>query len=316
MAVMAPHPDESDEVDGHVLPPRHDVPDGGRSGFLVSGGRQVHYLEWGAPRSDRTVVMLHGAGQTAYMFEGMGAQLGEDYYVFAPDLPDHGDSYPFEDGRWTPADLASAAIELVEDMAIDRAAFVGASLGGITSVALGARRPDLAAGIVLIDVAHRIEAEGRQRILEFFAGTESFASLQEAGEVIGTFLGFRRALRPDSLRRSLRQRSDGRWVWKHGLGRRQRLAYLAGETDVEEGGVTDPMLIDFEVDAADLSCPVLVLRGGHSDVLTEEAAEELASLLRNGKVGTIGDAGHLAVGDNPHTALGLVRDFLDDIEWG
>lgn len=123
-------------------------------------------------------------------------------------------------------------------------------------------------------------------------------------------------MRPDSLRRSLRQRSDGRWVWKHGLGRRQRLAYLAGETDVEEGGVTDPMLIDFEVDAADLSCPVLVLRGGHSDVLTEEAAEELASLLRNGKVGTIGDAGHLAVGDNPHTALGLVRDFLDDIEWG
>ena len=92
MAVMAPHPDESDEVDGHVLPPRHDVPDGGRSGFLVSGGRQVHYLEWGARRSDRTVVMLHGAGQTAYMFEGMGAQLGEDYYVFAPDLPDHGDS--------------------------------------------------------------------------------------------------------------------------------------------------------------------------------------------------------------------------------
>ena len=27
--------------------PRHDVPKGGRSGFTIVEGRQVHYLEWG-----------------------------------------------------------------------------------------------------------------------------------------------------------------------------------------------------------------------------------------------------------------------------
>jgi pimeloyl-ACP methyl ester carboxylesterase len=315
VAVTAPYAEGPGEVDGHVLPLRHDVPKGGRSGFLVSGGRQVHYLEWGTARRDRTVVMLHGAGQTAYMFEEMGVELGEDYYVFAPDLPDHGDSYPFEDGRWSRGDLATATIELLGDMAIDRAAFVGASLGGITSVALGARRPDLAVGMVLIDVAHRMESEGRERILEFFTATESFASLEAAGQVIGSFLGARRPFRPDSLRRSLRQRSDGRWVWKHGLGRRQREAYLAGETVMEEGGVIDPMLIDFEEDAADLPCRVLVLRGGESDLLTEEAAQELAALVRHGQVGTIGGAGHLAVGDNPRSALDLVRGFLDTLTW-
>ena len=44
--------------------PRHDVPVGGRSGFTVIDGRQVHYLEWGAVRAP-SVLCLHGGGQTA-----------------------------------------------------------------------------------------------------------------------------------------------------------------------------------------------------------------------------------------------------------
>ena len=45
---------------------RHDVPPGGRSGFAVVDGRQVHYLEWGR-RTAPAVLALHGGGQTAYM---------------------------------------------------------------------------------------------------------------------------------------------------------------------------------------------------------------------------------------------------------
>jgi pimeloyl-ACP methyl ester carboxylesterase len=51
--------------------------------------------------------------------------------------------------------------------------FVGASLGGITSIGTAAVDPTRVAGIVLIDVAHRVDAAGRERLVEFFVITES-----------------------------------------------------------------------------------------------------------------------------------------------
>src|SRR5205823_10777476 len=81
-------------ADGAV--PRHDVPTGGRSGFTVVDDRQVHYLEWGRVRTPN-VLCLHGGGQTAYMYEELGASLASKYHVLAPDLPSHGDSDPIDE---------------------------------------------------------------------------------------------------------------------------------------------------------------------------------------------------------------------------
>ncbi|GIU89670.1 MAG: hypothetical protein KatS3mg010_0769 [Acidimicrobiia bacterium] len=72
-------------------PPRHDVPVDGHSAFTLVDGRQVHYLWWGRC-SAPPVVCLHGGGQTAYMYEELGAALRDRWFVVAPDLPGHGDS--------------------------------------------------------------------------------------------------------------------------------------------------------------------------------------------------------------------------------
>src|SRR5205814_9897874 len=144
--------------------PRHDVPRRGRSGFTVVDDRQVHYLEWGR-RTAAPMVCLHGGGQTAYMYEELGGAFVDRYYVLAPALPGHGDSTPIEDmGRQA---LAATLPALCAEFGIGRAMFVGASLGGITSITLAAAHPDLVAGIVLIDIGHRIEEEGVRRIIGF-----------------------------------------------------------------------------------------------------------------------------------------------------
>jgi len=82
---------EAARFDDHRVP-RHDIPSGGgRSGYTLIDGRQVHYLEWGR-RGAPAVVCLHGGGQTAYMYEELGGALVDRYCVLAPDLPAHGDS--------------------------------------------------------------------------------------------------------------------------------------------------------------------------------------------------------------------------------
>lgn len=291
-------------------PARHDVPAGGRSGFVMVDDRQVHYLEWG-DRDAAPIVCLHGGAQTAYMWEELGAALASRYYLLAPDLPAHGDSDPIFDAPFDRHVLASSVAPLAAEFGITRAACVGASLGGITSLTLAAARPELVGAVVLVDIGHRLEDAGVDRIIEFMTKHESFASLEDAAEAVAEYLPHRRApADPQRLRRNLRQRADGRWEWKHGLGRQMR----DGGPRPGFGGWRE-LVSGMDREAATIQVPVLVLRGSQSDVLSDEGAGEIAALLPDARLATIGAAGHHAAGDNPETTVSLVRSFLDEIAW-
>jgi pimeloyl-ACP methyl ester carboxylesterase len=283
----------------------HDVPRGGRSGFTSVDGRVVHYLEWGAS-SAPALVCLHGGGQTAYMWEELGDALRARVHVLAPDLPAHGDSDPLDSPDLSRHALAATIPPLLAEFGIERAVFVGASLGGITSLTLASARPDLVAGMVLVDIGHRLEDEGVDRIIDFLTRHESFASLEEAAVEVAAYLPNRPNVRPENLRRNLRQRPDGRWEWKHGLGRRMR------ESGFKFGGWRE-LTAGLDEEMPRLNCPVLVLRGSKSDVLSDEGAQEVASLIPGAKLVTIGSAGHHAAGDNPQSTVDAVSQFLTDI---
>lgn len=296
---------------GDDLAPRHDVPVGGRSGFALVGGHQVHYLEWGH-RGLPPVLALHGGGQTAYMYEEIGAALGARYHVLAPDLPGHGDSDPLPpDTPFGREPFADAVAPLVAAFGFDRAAIVGASLGGITAITYAARSPEQVSGIVLIDVGHRLEIQGVRRIMEFLSAHESFGSLDEAAIEIARYLPQRKNVRPASLSRNLRQRDDGRWVWKHRLGRGWRERMEQVDDFVPEA---DMMVEGLDRDAATLACPVLVLRGAASDVLSGEGAQEIVDLIPRARLAVVERAGHLAAGDNPQSTVSLISAFLDELE--
>jgi pimeloyl-ACP methyl ester carboxylesterase len=293
------------DAEFEFLAPRHDVPTGGRSGFTIVEERQVHYLEWGRTAAS-PVVCLHGGGQTAYMWEELGLALAPTHHVLAPDLPGHGDTDPVDamDRR----SLAATIPPLLDEFGIERAAFVGASLGGIVSLTLAAGQPDRVAAIALIDIGHRLEDEGVNRIIDFMTKHESFASPEEAAVEVAEYLPHRRQVNADNLRRNLRQRPDGRWVWKHMFARRLRGA------EAPVGGWRE-LVAGMDREVTSLTCPVLVLRGVASDVLSNEGAEEIASLIPDARVATVGGAGHHAAGDNPETTVDLVRAFLAATGW-
>ena len=299
-----------DNWDPDDLAPRHDVPRGGRSGFVLVEGRQVHYLEWGH-RALPPVLCLHGGGQTAYMFEGLGASLAATHHLLAPDLPSHGDSDPVVSDDWGRHVIAATIPPLCAAFGFERAVFVGASLGGITSITVAAAHPDLVAAIVLIDVGHRLEEDGVRKIMEFMSAHESFASLDEAAGAIAKYLPHRKEVRRESLTRNLRRRKDGRWVWKHSFGRRYREELARGED--AEGDGWRAVLAGLDRDAAGLGCPVLVLRGSASDVLSSAGAEEVAALIPDARLATVSNAGHLAAGDNPESTVSLIRAFLAEL---
>ncbi|HEX7522112.1 MAG TPA: alpha/beta hydrolase [Acidimicrobiia bacterium] len=286
--------------------PRHDVPTAGRSGFVLVDERQVHYLEWG-PSAAPPVLCLHGGGQTAYMWEELGAVLADRYHVLAPDLPWHGDSDPIDD--MSRQSLSASLPPLLDEFGFERVALVGASLGGLVSMTLAAAHPALAGPIALIDIGTRLEDEGVDRILNFMRKHESFASLEEAAVEVAEYLPQRKAVRVESLRRNLRQRDDGRWEWKHSYGKRLR------EADGPSTGGWRALVEGLDEEAAGLASPVLVLRGATSDVLSNQGAEDITALIPDARLATIKSAGHHAAGDNPESTGNLVRAFFTEVGW-
>ena len=177
----------------------------------------------GPSRRCPPVLCLHGGGQTAYMFEELGAALASTHHVLAPDLPSHGDSDPAAAGEWGRHVIAATIPPLLATFGIDRAVFVGASLGGITSITVAAAHPDLVAG----HRAHRRRppARGGRRPQDrrlHAARTSRSPRWTRRRPRSPSTSRTAREVRPESLTRNLRHRKDGRWVWKHGFGRRYR----------------------------------------------------------------------------------------------
>jgi pimeloyl-ACP methyl ester carboxylesterase len=269
-------------------------------------GQQVHYLEWG-PSTAPLVVALHGGGQTSYMFEELGSKLRDRYHVIAPDLPGHGESGPLPNpDEFTREALTATLPPLLDEFGAGPAMFVGASLGGILSLTLAGIAPERVHAIALIDVGHKLEADGVKRIVAFLAKHESFDSLEEAADAVAEYTPQRGRIDPDRLRRNLRQRGDGRWVWKHNLGKltAERIEDVDWESTITDG-------LDDELAA--IAVPVLVLRGSSSDVLSSDGAAEIAAKLPDARLVEVSNAGHLAAGDNPTTTVDLIKTFLNQV---
>jgi len=64
--------------------------------------------------------------------------------------------------------------------------------------------------------------------------------------------------------------------------------------------------------ASKITCPVLVVRGALSDVLTDAAAEKFARSLPNGRWVRIERSGHNVQGDNPRGLLDAMTGFFRD----
>jgi pimeloyl-ACP methyl ester carboxylesterase len=273
--------------------------------FAGSGGVSLAADIWG-PDTAPPLILLHGGGQTRGSWGAAGARLsGLGWRVVAPDARGHGESDWSPDGEYDLDRFADDVRALTSAFA-ERPVLVGASLGGLSSLlAVGEAPPAAARALVLVDVAHRPNAAGARRILDFMAARpDGFSSLHEAGDAVETYLPHRK--RPNAvegLRRNLRRRGD-RWVWHWD----PRL--LDGVTDrIDPTGAPERHL-----DAARAAgLPILLVRGGISDVVTEPIAAEFCEVVPGAESVVVPGTGHMVAGDSNERFIEAMLPFLDGI---
>ena len=62
--------------------------------------------------------------------------------------------------------------------------------------------------------------------------------------------------------------------------------------------------------AKKIACPVLAIRGEHSNFFSADSARRLNSLIADYELHTISDAGHLIPMEKPERCARLIQDFV------
>lgn len=267
--------------------------------------------EEGTP-GDPAVLLFHGGGQTRHSWKHAAASLGNrGFLARSYDLRGHGESDWSPDGLYGndtfSGDVRALALGLGAPPAL-----VGASLGGISSLLAIAEADDplaVASALLLVDVAPKLEDDGVTRIGQFMlSGLDGFASLDEVADAIAGYNPNRpRPTDLSGLRKNVRQRADGRWVW-HWDPRFLAPRPVDGLPDDGRRYTHEERLSEA---ARRITVPTLLVRGRQSDVLSEAGARHLLELIPHAEYVDVQGAGHMVAGDRNDWFNDAVIDFLE-----
>jgi pimeloyl-ACP methyl ester carboxylesterase len=263
------------------------------------------------------VLLLHGGGQTRHAWLRTAQAIAQaGMTAYAVDQRGHGDSDWLDSGAYGFNDFAADARALADQLAARtgaRPSVVGASLGGVAALisegeAARAGAPPLFAALVLVDITPRVDYSGIAKVQGFMRAhaREGFASVADAADAVAAYLPHRpRPRSHDGLQKNLRLHPDGRWRWhwdpRFLESRRPDEAYRA----LREAALADA--------AKTLKMPVLLVRGGSSELVQEDHAKEFLELVPHASYADVAGARHMVAGDQNDQFSSAILDFLNKL---
>jgi pimeloyl-ACP methyl ester carboxylesterase len=274
-----------------------------RSRYLQIAGHEIHLCEWGDPTAP-PVIMWHGLARTCRDFDTAAAHLSRRFRVICPDTIGRGlSSWSANPGAdyTMPAYLAHAQAVL-DQLDIERCAWVGTSMGGV--IGLAAASGPLAGRIdrlVLNDAAPKFNAAALARIKAYVTFVPDFPTIAEfelfQRTVYAPFGFLTDAEWRTMAETSVRRRDNGRLTTHYDP---QVMAVFAAE-------------IDENADLWELwdriTCPVLMLRGEASDLVSADTAREMTGRGPKARLVTVPGCGH-APALNVPAQLAVLEGFL------
>lgn len=257
------------------------------------------------------VIAIHGLTRNSSDFESIAAILKDHgRRVIAVDVRGRGRSDKAIDPMtYVPATYAGDMVELLAQKGLERAVFMGTSMGGLITMALTAIKPDAIAASILNDVGPEVAPEGLARIAAYTGKPVSISNWDDAIEYARTIneVAFPHYDRSDweaFARRICREGEDG-------------VPVLAYDPDISapiraagSGALVPDLWPLFRVLA---ERPTLIVRGGTSDLLSTDIAGRMITEGRNTRLIEVPDIGHAPMLDEPEASEAILH-FLDTVD--
>ncbi len=267
---------------------------------LEVNGLKLNYLEWG-PKDRPTMLLLHGFLGHGHVWDDFARVFSLNYHILALDQRGHGRSAWVKEGAYGLEDHFSDLSGFIELLDLDSIILVGHSMGGRNALFFTACLPDKVNRLVLVDSRPAASHGSIMALKSWLAGEGpgpgSFDTL-----VNGISSAYPRLTRQTCRRiiaHGYKKASDRKFIPRYDLQMRQDV--------VESGFVVE----DLRPYLAGISCPVLVIRGANSPVLSASAAQEMCRLMPGAELEEIPSASHLPVQENPSAFIRAVKAFLE-----
>jgi pimeloyl-ACP methyl ester carboxylesterase len=277
----------------------------GRPRRIQVNGLDLRLHEWGSEGAPG-VLLLHSLAAHGHWWDWVAERLEARHHVIALDLRGHGGSEwaAAGDGAqgYTFDDYVDDVARTIELLGWPSPLVMGHSLGGYLAAQLAATRPARVGAVVIADIMTGFSDEMAARAARQAErpGPE-FASPAEAGARFR--LAPPETVAPaDALHHlgasGVVERAPA--VWHHAFDRR---VFLHPRPDPW------PFL-------SRIACPVLVVRGDGSTVMTREAAERVAHAVPHGSLAELPGTFHHLIVDDPAGFVARVEAWYDGVHGG
>jgi len=264
--------------------------------FRTAGGPDIHFLDWGG--QGPPAVLLHGGSLTAHTWDYVAIALRADFRLVALDMRGHGGSGWADD--YSIDSYVTDLVAVIDGLEIERTCIVGMSLGGTVACEFALRYPDRTESLAMVDVTSRPVFAATARMRSFMTDFRGAATVDEVVEMA---LAVSPKSDPERLhyrmRTLLRRGDNGRLVWKRDHCRPPDYAMILRH------------LAAFEARVPSMTAPFLLVRGGESQIVSEDAAHDFTARFPDGQWISIAGAGHNVQEDNPRELADALRAF-----WG
>ena len=280
-----------------------------RDRFLtVADGLRLHYRDYPGPADRPPLLCLHGLTRNARDFAEFAERYSPRWRVLALDFRGRGSSdYDPLPARYTPLTYASDVVQMLDQLGIEQAVFVGTSLGGLVTMAIGAIAPERIAASVLNDVGPELSDAGLERIRSYVGKSPHFSNWDEVARAIA-----------ENSRHLPASFTHADWVKTARRVCREDAGAIVFDYD---RAIALPFESKGPVPQVDLwplfrvlgKKPLLVVRGERSDLLSAAALEEMQAAVPDMKSVTVVGVGHAPMLDEPE-AVAAIDAFLEGIE--
>lgn len=276
--------------------------------WLAADGLTLHARHYSAAdgRARLPVICLHGLTRNARDFEAFAPWLAaRQRTVLAIDVRGRGLS------DWDPAadyrlpTYADDVARLMAALGIAQAIFVGTSMGGLITMELAAVRPDLIAGAVINDVGPVLAEAGLVRIASYVGRRPAVTNWADAVAYVrwqnGHALPHYGDADWETMARRLFRARDGRVEPDY-------------DPDISKPFADAPLAVDpwQRWEALAGGRPVLLLRGGESDLLAADVAAKMIDGHAGAALRLVPGVGHAPMLDEP-AALAALEAFFESV---
>jgi pimeloyl-ACP methyl ester carboxylesterase len=265
-------------------------------------GLRLHYRDYAGPAERPTILCLPGLTRNARDFADVADRLAGEWRLICVNLRGRGESAFAKDPMsYSPLVYVQDIEALIGTLELGRLVTFGTSLGGIISMLLAGTGRAPLAGALINDIGPAIEPAGLARIRGYVGRGGSWPTWLHAARALAES---QRAAYPDygiedwlgMAKRLCRLTSAGRIVLDYDMRIAEPLRVPGGEAGFDMWPALTAL--------ADV--PVLLVRGGISDLLSEATAQEMARRLPRLEQVTLPRVGHAPTLDEPEC-----RDAID-----